>query len=41
MGHDEAIEAINQSIANGWQGIFPPKGKKLAPAQAKEVDLSW
>lgn len=41
MGHDEAIEAINQSIANGWQGIFPPKTKKPAPAKAKEVDLSW
>lgn len=41
MGHDEAIEAINQSIANGWQGIFPPKSKKPAPAKAKEVDLSW
>ena len=41
MGHDEAIEAINQSIANGWQGIFPPKLKKPAPAKAKEVDLSW
>ena len=25
MGHDTAIEAINDSIANGWQGIFPPK----------------
>lgn len=28
MGHDAAIAAINQSIANGWQGIFPPKGQK-------------
>jgi hypothetical protein len=25
MGHDTAIEAINNSIANGWQGIFSPK----------------
>jgi len=41
MGHDEAIEAINQSIANGWQGIFPPKLKKPAPAKAREVDLTW
>jgi uncharacterized protein YdaU (DUF1376 family) len=41
MGHDAAIEAINQSIANGWQGIFPPKLKKPAPVKAKEVDLSW
>jgi len=41
MGHDEAIEAIHQSIANGWQGISPPKSKKPAPAKAKEVDLTW
>jgi hypothetical protein len=38
MGHDEAIEAINQSIANGWQGIFPPKNKKPAPANQEEVE---
>jgi hypothetical protein len=25
MGHDIAIEAIANTIANGWQGIFPPK----------------
>lgn len=34
MGHDEAIEAINNSIANGWQGIFPPKGQK--PTEARQ-----
>lgn len=28
MGQDEAIAAINQSIANGWQGIFTPKRQK-------------
>jgi hypothetical protein len=38
MGHDEAIEAINQSIANGWQGIFPPKNKKTAPSKVEEVE---
>jgi hypothetical protein len=38
MGHDEAIEAINQSIANGWQGIFPPKNKKPAPSKVEEVE---
>jgi uncharacterized protein YdaU (DUF1376 family) len=38
MGHDEAIEAINQSIANGWQGIFPPKNKKPAPIKQEEVE---
>jgi hypothetical protein len=25
IGHDTAIEAITNSIANGWQGIHPPK----------------
>ena len=34
MGHDTAIEAINNSIANGWQGIFPPKGQK--PVEARK-----
>lgn len=34
MDHDTAIEAINQSIANGWQGIFPPKGQK--PMEARK-----
>jgi len=34
MGHDAAIEAINQSIANGWQGIFPPKVQK--PMEARK-----
>jgi hypothetical protein len=38
MGHAEAIEAINQSIANGWQGIFPPKNKKPAPVKQEEVE---
>lgn len=26
MTEQQAIDAINHSIANGWQGIFPPKG---------------
>lgn len=25
-GHDDAVQAINESIANNWQGIFKPKG---------------
>lgn len=25
-GHDAAIESIRLTIANGWHGIFPPKG---------------
>ena len=33
MGHDIAREAINTSIANGWQGIFPPKGQKTTQAR--------
>lgn len=40
MGHDQAIAAINESIANGWHGIFPPKTKmpEAAPAQQQEVE---
>jgi len=38
MGHDAAIEAIHNSIANGWQGIFPPKGQK-PEARKPEVRL--
>ena len=36
MGQDTAIEAINQSIANGWQGIFPPKNNSN-PQEARKV----
>jgi hypothetical protein len=25
-GHDVAVQSIRESIANGWQGIFKPKG---------------
>ena len=39
MGHDIAVEAINQSIANGWQGIFPPKGQKPMEARKPVVRL--
>lgn len=40
MGHDQAIAAINESIANGWHGIFAPKTKmpEAAPAQQQEVE---
>ena len=24
MGHDDAIEAIERSIAGSWSGVFPP-----------------
>ena len=37
MGHDTAIEAINDSIANGWQGIFPPKAQKTMEARKPVV----
>ena len=37
-GHDAAISSINQSIAQGWQGIFEPKatfnGKQQKPRAA-------
>jgi hypothetical protein len=36
MGHDTAIEAINDSIANGWQGIFPPKKNNSQPMDARK-----
>ena len=31
MGVTRAIAAINHSIANGWQGIFEPKGNGAHP----------
>lgn len=34
-GHDAAIEAINTSIRNGWQGIFEPRSQVNAvPSQS-------
>jgi hypothetical protein len=39
IGHDIAIEAITNSIANGWQGIFPPKGQKPMEARKTVVSL--
>jgi hypothetical protein len=39
MGHDAAIEAIHNSIANGWQGIFPPKGQKPMEARKPVVRM--
>lgn len=27
-GHDAALESIQQTISNGWQGLFPPKSNK-------------
>lgn len=39
MGHDAAIAAINQSIANGWQGIFPPKEQKPMGARKPVVRM--
>ena len=35
-GVDTAVEAINTSIANGWQGLFEPKGG--APKRQQPVD---
>ena len=32
-GHDQAITAISNSIANGWQGIFEPTGKPTSSYQ--------
>lgn len=33
-GHDAAIESIENSIANGWQGLFPPKTMKNPESQS-------
>ena len=30
-GHDQAIEAIRQTIRNGWKGIFEPKASPSKP----------
>ncbi|HYB97554.1 MAG TPA: hypothetical protein VEC57_00275 [Candidatus Limnocylindrales bacterium] len=39
-GHDRAIEAIDQTIRNGWQGLFEPKavsGHATAPAPRPDI----
>lgn len=36
MGHDTAVEAITDSIANGWQGIFPPKKNHSQPMEVRK-----
>ncbi len=35
FGLGGAIESLRQSIEGDWQGIFPPKDPRFAPAQAK------
>lgn len=35
FGLGGAIESLRQSIEGDWQGIFPPKDLRFAPAQAK------
>ena len=32
---DDQIEIINQSIINGWQGVFPLKDKQKAQPKQK------
>jgi uncharacterized protein YdaU (DUF1376 family) len=43
-GHDQAITAISNSIANGWQGIFEPTGKPTGtyqkPSAVTESDFA-
>ena len=36
----QAIEAIDTSIANDYQGLFPPRGAKTAPQQQQGKDYS-
>lgn len=33
---EQALEAIDTSIANDYQGLFPPRGAKAAPQQRKD-----
>ena len=33
-GHDKAIEAIKESISNGWAGVFEPKANGSKPSAA-------
>lgn len=45
----EQIEILNQSIVNGWQGVFPLKDQKQSakptyyqkPSKADELEQSW
>ena len=45
----EQIEILNQSIVNGWQGVFPLKDQKQSakptyyqkPSKAEELEQSW
>ena len=38
---DTAIAIINQSIANGWQGLFPLKSKRMKPKDlARQTEAS-
>jgi hypothetical protein len=32
-----AIEVINQSLRNGWQGLFPPKGGQRSARASEEA----
>lgn len=37
MGKEKAIESINASIANGWQGLFEIREERGKSAKAREV----
>ena len=36
-GHDDAVQAINESIANNWQGIFKPKGTNAKTGRNRDT----
>lgn len=41
MTQEEAIEAINTSIANDWQGLFPPKNRPNHPMNGQPVKKDY
>lgn len=40
-GTEKAIRSIEQSIANGWQGLFDPDGKTGKPMVGTDSDQAW
>jgi hypothetical protein len=40
-GKDKAIEAINKTIANGWQGVFEPKEAQGRQSQISAINAAY
>ena len=42
VGPEVAIEAIDQTIANGWMGLFlPPELRDTSPPQQFNIKAPW